>query len=104
MRLPGPPGLMGTVHSSLQLLSRGTGDIQSRGKILLFSLLLTNPEERPEEMHTQSQTQMWTQFPKQWKSRSPVLLLKRESEENEAQGEDVPAKVTREGKHTLFPS
>lgn len=86
----------------MQLFSRGTGGIQSRERILLFSLLLTNPEERPEEMHTQSQTQMWAQFPKQGKSRSPVLPLKRESGESEAQGEDVPAKVTREGKHTLF--
>lgn len=76
--------------------------LQSRERVLLCSALLTNPEEGPKEVHTQKQTQTWAQFPKQCKSRSPQLALKRESEESEAHREDVPAKVSREGKHTLL--
>lgn len=71
----------------------------------LRSVLPTNPEERqfrPEEIQIQTQTETWAQSPKPWKTESPQLARRRESEGSEAHHEDVLAQGASRGKHTLL--
>lgn len=90
--------------TTLRRLRPDTTLLQGREEVPLCSVLPIQAEERqfwPEETRTQIQTQTWAQSPEQWKTESPQLAWKRESEGSEAHHEDVLARGAGKGNTLL---